>query len=74
LEYLNGLYEKRDKYFGNARSARKIVERAVKKQNLRMASLPSEERTKTMMETVTVLDLKEITIDQKEDRKRMGFR
>lgn len=74
LEYLNGLYEKRDKYFGNARTARKIVERAVKKQNLRMASLSSEERTESMMEMVTVLDLKDITIEQKDDRKRMGFR
>ncbi|RLD82024.1 MAG: stage V sporulation protein K [Bacteroidetes bacterium] len=74
LEYLNGLYEKRDKFFGNARSVRKIVEQAVKKQNLRMASLPSEERTTTMMETVTILDLKEIAIEQKDDKKRMGFR
>jgi SpoVK/Ycf46/Vps4 family AAA+-type ATPase len=74
LDYLNKLYEKRDKYFGNARSVRKIVEQAVKKQNLRMASLPSEERSEAMMATVTILDLKEITIDQKEERKRMGFR
>ncbi len=74
LDYLNQLYEKRDKYFGNARSVRKIVEQAVKKQNLRMASLPAEERTTAMMETVTIFDLKEISIEQKEEKKRMGFR
>ena len=74
LDHLNQLYEKRDKYFGNARSVRKIVELAVKKQNLRMASLPSEERTDSMVRTVTVQDLSELIVGQKDEKKRLGFR
>jgi hypothetical protein len=74
LDYLNQLYEKRDKYFGNARSVRKIVEQAVKKQNLRMASLPAEERTESMMRTVTIQDLSKLDVKQKDEKKRLGFR
>jgi SpoVK/Ycf46/Vps4 family AAA+-type ATPase len=74
--YLNELYNRRDKYFGNARSVRKIVEQAVKKQNLRMASLPHEERTESMMGQITIKDLEEIKIDDstKSDKKSLGFR
>jgi SpoVK/Ycf46/Vps4 family AAA+-type ATPase len=75
-ELLNQLYNTRDKFFGNARSIRKIVEQAVKKQNLRMASLPSEERTESMMEQVSIMDLQDIAIDEKnlKERKSMGFK
>lgn len=76
IELLQQIYSTRDKYFGNARSVRKIVEQAVKKQNLRMASLPAEERTESMMEQVSVLDLKDIHPEEKSDkeRKTMGFK
>ncbi|MBN1250912.1 MAG: AAA family ATPase [Bacteroidales bacterium] len=75
INYMNQLYQKRDKFFGNARTVRKIVEQSVQKQNLRMASLPSEERTTAMMATITMQDLAEIKIDSnKEERKSMGFR
>jgi SpoVK/Ycf46/Vps4 family AAA+-type ATPase len=45
---LSNLYQSRDKYFGNARSARKIVDMAIRQQNLRMA----------------VSDLKELDFEQ----------
>ncbi|MFN8254148.1 MAG: AAA family ATPase [Bacteroidales bacterium] len=75
--YLQELYNRRDKYFGNARSVRKVVEQAVKRQNLRMASLPAEERTEMMMGQVTIKDLEEIRVDdeqQKDSKKSLGFR
>lgn len=75
IDYLNQLYNARDKFFGNARTVRKIVEQAVKKQNLRMASLPSEERTETMMSQVSEQDLIDIKIeDDLKERKTLGFR
>ena len=75
LNYLKQLYKKRDKFFGNARTVRKIVEQTVQKQHLRMASLPSEKRTKIMMKKITMQDLKEIKIEaEKEERKTLGFR
>ncbi len=74
--YLSKLYEQRDKFFGNARSVRKIVEQAVKKQNLRMASIAPEDRTEEAMKTLTLNDFKELDVEgaAKEEKKRMGFR
>jgi SpoVK/Ycf46/Vps4 family AAA+-type ATPase len=76
VDLLNKLYATRDKFFGNARSIRKIVEQAVKKQNLRMASLPAEERTQSMMEQVSIMDLQDIALDEKnmQEKKSMGFK
>lgn len=51
------MYYKRDKYFGNARTIRKFVLEAVKIQNLRLAELPIEERSKKMSQTITYEDL-----------------
>ena len=56
--YIKTLYKQRDKYFGNAREIRKIIEQTVKKQNLRMASLNNDERTEEMMETLMIDDVK----------------
>jgi SpoVK/Ycf46/Vps4 family AAA+-type ATPase len=57
--YLQAAYDQRDKFFGNAREVRKVMAEAIKNQNLRMASLESSQRTLTMIETVTLDDLKE---------------
>ncbi len=61
LDYLKIIYKARDKYFGNAREIRKIIEQTIKKQNLRMASLQNYERTAFMMETITKDDVKHLT-------------
>ncbi len=76
LSYLKKLYTQRDKFFGNARSVRKVVEQAVKKQNLRMASIAPEDRTEEAMKTLTLNDFMEIDVERgaKEEKKRMGFR
>jgi len=63
--YIKGLYLKRDKYFGNARAIRKIVEEAIRKQNLRMASVPARTRTKEALKTLTIADVKTIEINKK---------
>jgi hypothetical protein len=62
--YLSALYRKRDKYFGNARSARKIVELALRNQNLRMASKEAGQRTENDIKTLTLDDVKDIKIDE----------
>jgi SpoVK/Ycf46/Vps4 family AAA+-type ATPase len=76
IDLLQQMYNARDKYFGNARSVRKIVEQTVKKQNLRMASLPAEERTPGMMEKISLQDLQDIKPEEKSDkeRKSLGFK
>ncbi len=74
--YIQECYDNRDKYFGNARFVRKIVEETIKQQNLRMASIPKAERTAAMMRHVTIEDVKNIkTIAQDfKPKSRLGFR
>jgi len=63
-EYIKKLYDRRDKYFGNARTVRKIVEESIRKQNLRMASVPARERTKEALKTLTVEDVSNIEVNK----------
>jgi hypothetical protein len=74
--YLDHLYSTRDKFFGNARSVRKLIKDAIKEQNLRMASLASSERTADKLGTLTMEDLKDFKIDEKANAQgsRIGFR
>ncbi len=62
--YIKRLYDTRDKYFGNARTVRKIVAEAVRKQNLRMASVPARERSQEAVRTLTYEDVKDIEVNK----------
>lgn len=74
-EYLDCLYQKRDKFFGNARSVRKVIQAAVKKQHLRMAVLSKDERTEEAIGTLTIEDLSEFqTINEQNGRQSIGFK
>ncbi|MCU0449913.1 MAG: AAA family ATPase [Bernardetiaceae bacterium] len=57
--YMQYLHNRRDKYFGNARSVRKLISQAVRKQHLRMAALDRSARTEEALRTITVADLKD---------------
>lgn len=72
-KYIQSLYDYRDKYFGNGREIRKLVIEAVQNQNLRLASMDKEQRTKEMLETLTLDDLKEFKI-QEGKRSGLGFK
>lgn len=72
-KYITSIHEYRDKYFGNAREIRKLIVDAIQNQNLRLASIPKEQRTKEMLETMTMEDLKEFKLQ--EGRKAgLGFK
>ncbi len=73
--YITFLYDNRDKFFGNARSMRKIVEKAVRNQELRMADLKKSLRTKKIMETLSVDDVTEFKPGEEKvlKRKPLGF-
>lgn len=62
-EYIKDMHLKRDKFFGNARTMRKISEELVRTQNLRMAALPAEKRSKHSIKTVTLADVKDIDVN-----------
>lgn len=72
--YLDHVYEKRDKFFGNARTVRQVIGESVKNQHLRMASLPAQERTASVLSTLTLDDVKEFEIKNEGGRSQLGFR
>jgi len=58
-KHIKFLYDNRDRFFGNARSIRKIVEKSTRNHELRMAGLSKKQRTKKMMSTLNIDDVKE---------------
>ncbi len=74
-KYFEFLYSNKDKYFGNARTIRQVCSEAVKNQNLRLASMQKEERTKEMLETIIWDDVKEFEIKEADSgRGKVGFK
>ena len=76
-EYLGFVYEYRDKYFGNARTVRGIVQEAVKNQHLRLAALPAAERDATSIHILTLEDVAGFRTDKSDvvfTKKTIGFR
>lgn len=62
-KYMEFQFDTRNKFFGNARQVRKIVEEAIKNQHLRLAKLEPAERTLDMIQQITAADLEEFKID-----------
>lgn len=77
VKYLEFLYQFRDKYFGNARSVRNIVNDIVKNQSLRLASTPAEERDPNIVNLITYEDVATLKLNHDDDifnKKSIGFR
>ncbi len=75
LQSIKNLLANKHKYFGNARTVRKLVEEIVRRQNLRMAEMASTERSQTMIHTVKIEDLKGIALLEGERQGHtIGFR
>jgi predicted polyphosphate/ATP-dependent NAD kinase len=73
-QYCIEMYKNKDEYFGNGREVRKIIEEAVRNQNLRLADIPRDKRTPEMIETLITKDLEEFKIDAlKKEKKIFGF-
>ncbi len=62
--YFEWMHAHKDRYFGNARTVRNVAEEAIRNQQLRMAGMESAQRTKEMMETLALDDVKEFRIDE----------
>lgn len=70
-KYINYLHNNRNKFFGNARSMRKIVEKSIRNQELRLADLEHKKRTKKMISTLFFEDVEEFTSEKIESSKRI---
>jgi len=64
-KYIDFIYKTRDKFFGNGRSVRKIIEEAVRNQHLRLSELPKAKQTKKAVSTLAIEDVDEFTTDNK---------
>lgn len=73
-EYIGFLYKNRNRFFGNARSIRKIVEKAVRNQELRMAVLPKKQRTEKLMSEVVLADVQEFVYIENLNKPSLGFK
>ncbi|WP_027002106.1 AAA family ATPase [Hugenholtzia roseola] len=69
------LHRKRDLYFGNARTIRKMVREAIRQQHLRIAQISAEARTPYLLQTILLEDLKAVPQSEKEEQRRssVGF-
>ncbi len=75
-EHIFDIHSKRDKYFGNARTARKIVSEAIKAQNLRLASMELQEITKQHHKYIELEDIQKAlttNLTKEIETKSIGF-
>ena len=72
-KHIAALCSYRDKFFGNAREIRKSISEAIKNQNLRLAEMQKDKRTKELMRTITFKDVEELTTEVKKAKPGMGF-
>jgi len=73
--YIAFVHKNKDKYFGNGREVRKIIEEAIRNQHLRLAELPKNKRTEKIIHTLTIDDIDEFSLDNKpKQRTGIGFR
>ena len=74
--YVEKLLGRKHKYFGNARTMRKIVQETIRRQNLRMAGIPAKERLPELIGKVTLADISsfELMESDVEERQGIGFR
>lgn len=72
-KHIKALCIDRDKFYGNAREIRKAIEETVKNQNLRLADLPKDKRTKKMISMVMIDDVKEFSTEMKGEKQGFGF-
>lgn len=74
--YLTFIYEHRDKYFGNARTVRSIVQETVKQHHLRISSLSAEDRALVPLNELTLEDVSSFKLDKSAfafNKKGIGF-
>lgn len=76
-KYFTHVFEIKDKYFGNGRLVRKIMEETVKHQNLRLSQLPAANRNPEMMKDITLEDVLHFSLEEEPSKNqpgKIGFR
>ena len=63
MQYIEFMYKTRDKYFGNGRSVRKVIEEAIRNQHLRLSELSPSKRSEKAIKTLTYEDVEEFSTE-----------
>ncbi|MBI3232954.1 MAG: AAA family ATPase [Bacteroidetes bacterium] len=71
-KYIHNISTDRDKHFGNARSIRKLIEGAIKQQNLRLAEITAAKRNEINTLAISAQDLENVT-QEDNNNKVIGF-
>lgn len=76
VAYVEKLLSRKHRYFGNARTMRKIVQETIRRQNLRMAGTSSSDRSPELIKQITLEDIQsfELMESEVEEKKGIGFR
>jgi len=74
--YIEKLLDNKHKYFGNARTVRKIIEETIRRQNLRMADIPAAKRNRELIHKIELEDISGFVIMEEdiEPKRGIGFR
>lgn len=74
--YLEFISKTRNKFFGNARNVRKIIEESIKNQHLRLSKVEASSRTLDMIHQLQLEDVEEFKIDYNAlpENKSIGFK
>ena len=75
-KYLAFVHEYRDKYFGNARTVRNVVNDAIRNQNLRLSDLTDDQQKEQEHNLLLLEDVLRFKLDKSDfvfNRKRIGF-
>src|SRR5262249_6932885 len=62
--FLADMHAYKDRYFGNARSVRKIVEEAIRNQHLRLSKIEASKRSSEMIKVLALADVEEFKVDK----------
>ena len=78
-DYFTFMHQYRDKYFGNARAVRNVVDQAIKNQHLRLAALFERKGTRGNAHQISYDDVKSFSMDKEGqdfvfNRKSIGFK
>jgi len=73
IRYIEKLLSRKHKYFGNARTMRKIVQETIRRQNLRMAGIAPEKRLPELVGKITLEDISSFELMESDVKQRNGI-
>jgi SpoVK/Ycf46/Vps4 family AAA+-type ATPase len=76
MAYFSSLHQNKNKFFGNARNVRKVIEEVIKNQHLRLAKLEVSQRSTDMIHSIYLEDVEEFKVEDNPNagKRNIGFK